>query len=246
MPSAASHSSHALLLSLLVLAVSSPARTDGLSQRTPAEGARGSIETVSGVLAQHQTLQDVSAFVGSQPARCTRVPGGATICVFRLSKKEPGWWPLASALDTGDRLNLVCEFPANDAPRAEDSCSVQAQRSNRSYYRRQLPGRKSGSRTPKSIHRRVEAELSAEAKQILASARTALELSTLVGDAPSDCRSGKRDFLCTWRTTAASYGHGTLAMTIGAPFQKKVRMMCHLPRQGLPRAPDSCTVEIGS
>ena len=240
----ASHSNPLFLLgwlSLLVFATGSPARAAG-----PAEAARQSVEAARGGLAQHRTLPDVSAFIGSQPARCSEVPGGATICVFRLSKQEPGWWALASALDTGDRLNLVCEFPANDAPRAEDSCSVHPQRSNRSHYRALLPGRKSGSRTPKSIQRRAEEELSAEAQQTLASARTAFELSTLVGDAPNDCRSGKQGSLCTWRTTAATYGHGTLAMTIRAPFQKKVRMMCRLPHGGMPREADSCTVEIGS
>ena len=96
------------------------------------------------------------------------------------------------------------------------------------------------------MHRSAELELLAEARQILASTRTAFELSTLVGDAPNDCQRGKKGFLCTWRTTAASYGHGTLAMTVNAPFGKKIRMMCRLPLLGLPRAPDSCTVEIGA
>jgi hypothetical protein len=132
---------------------------------------------------------------------------------------------------------------ARSAPSAR---FVRAQRSNRSHYRSLLPGRRSGSHTPKSMQLQAEAKLSEEAKQILAGARSAFELSVLVGDAPDACSSREGGFQCLWRASASTYGHGTLAMTIQAPFGKKVRLRCHLPPAGLPRAEDSCTVEIGS
>lgn len=82
---------------------------------------------------------------------------------------------------------------------------------------------------------------------ILADARNAFELSALVGDAPDYCQSEIGEQVhCLWRTTAATYGHGTLAMTIGAPFRKKVRLSCRLPVQGSPRGAKSCVVTIGS
>jgi hypothetical protein len=92
----------------------------------------------------------------------------------------------------------------------------------------------------------MTAELTAEAQQHIAGARTAFELSTLVGDAPFECRSEETRVLCTWKATSGTYGHGTLAMSIGADMGKKVRLHCALPVDATPRAPDSCRVEIGA
>lgn len=247
MPAPTNDSIHAFLLSVLgFLAAAQPIGANALAHLTPAEEYRGSIVTVQQVLAPYRTRMDMITFSGIHPTRCDEVPNRATICVYPLSKREPGWRPLAVALDTGDRLNLVCEFPVNDAPRSEDSCSVHSQRSNRKYYQRRIPRRRGGARSHKTAVRHARANLSAEARLLLAGARTAFELSTLVGDAPYQCRSGKNRVLCTWKTTAATYGHGTLAMSIDAPFRKKVRMNCSLPADGSPREPDSCMVEIGS
>jgi len=61
----------------------------------------------------------------------------------------------------------------------------------------------------------------------------------------SECRAQGLRVLCTWRATSGTYGHGTLAMSIGADMSKKVRLRCQLPADGTPRAADSCNVEIG-
>jgi hypothetical protein len=187
----------------------------------------------------------MAGFVGALPKRCVSVPPEAKSCIWPLSKEEKGWWPLADALYTGDRLNLVCEFPANDGPRLEDSCSVHSQRSNRRYFRGQLNTGSAGGRMPKNFTKKKRVALTARAQQNLARARTAFALSTLVGDAPVECRSGGQRVFCTWKATADTYGHGTLAMSIGADMSKKVRMSCMLPADGSPRAADSCTVQIG-
>lgn len=230
---------------LVALLASTAAGAEGLSTLTPAVEMRGSIEAVREVLAPHRTEEAMIDFVGSVPTRCSEVGLGATICVFSLSNRQRGWRPLASVLETGDRLNLVCSFPAHGAPRAMDSCSVHSQRSNRDYYRRRLPGLKSRSRTPKSLTLQRKAELSADARELLAGARTAFELSTLVGDAPSHCQQGATSVSCTWKATAGTCGHGTLAISIDAPFRKKVRMSCRLPKDGSVRAANSCSVVIG-
>jgi len=222
-----------------------PAVADGLSGLTPSQEARGSITKTRGVLAPYRTRGDMVDFVGAHPRRCAEVSGNASICVWPLSKRERGWRPLADALHTGDRLNLVCEFPENDAPRADDSCSVHSQRSNRRYFRGQLNAVAKGGRRPRSAVLKRRAVLETQSRQLLSQAKTAFALSTLVGDAPWECLSGNHYSHCTWKTTAATYGHGTLAMSIGADLTKKVRMNCKLPGDGTDRAPDSCTVVIG-
>ncbi len=224
--------------------VASSARADGLAGLTPAEEYRGSIETVRETLAPHRTLTDISAFVGNTPARCQGVPRGASICVWHLGSKESGWRALAKVLRTGDRLNLVCELPPDESPRGKDSCSVHSQRSNRTYYRREASGAERFGRPTRRLSGAME-RLAVEAKQHLAGLRTAFELSTLMGDAPSECRSEPTRVHCSWRGTSGTYGHGTLAMSIGADMSKKVRLNCALPADGTPRAPDSCTVNIG-
>ncbi len=170
-----------------------------------------------------------------------------TVFQHPVSKREPGWRPLAAALSTGDRLNLICEFPTNGAPRSEDSCSVHTKRSNRSYYRDRIRGRRPGHAQRRiSVTFVSRAELKAQAQQLLADARTAIELSTLVGDAPEACQSRDARFLCVWKSNSGTYGHGTLAVSIDADFGKKVRLRCWLPAEGSPRAPDACSVDIGS
>ena len=218
---------------------------DGLSGLTPSQEARGSIAKTRGVLASYRNLGEMIDFVGAHPRRCVEVPENASICVWPLSKRERGWRPLAGALNTGDRLNLVCEFPEDNAPRAENSCSVHSQRSNRRYFRGQLNAAAKGGRGPRSAALKRRAVLEAQSRQLLSQAKTAFALSTLVGDAPWNCPRGSRYSHCTWKTTAATYGHGTLAMSIDANLTKKVRMSCKLPGDGTDRAPDSCTVAIG-
>ena len=235
------------LLTLLSFFVATlPAGADGRSGLPHAEEYRESISLVRDVLAPRQTRGDMIDLVGATPLRCVDVPGGAEICVWSLSKREAVWWPLAELLDTGDRLNLICEFPANDAPRSKDSCSVHTKRSNRGYYRDQLRGRRPGASMRRKSGARVpRAELKAQAQQVLTDARTAIELSTLVGDAPEDCRSRDAVIVCVWKSNAGTYGHGSLAISIDADSGKRVRMNCRLPADGAPRDADACRVEIG-
>jgi len=122
-----------VIVAVLLAAVS--AKADGLTGLTPAQEYQGSIEKVRELLAPDRSFADLSAFDGNTPTRCQGVPRGASICAWLLSDRERGWQPLAGALETGDRLRLVCELPPNEAPREKDSRSVHAQHSNRVYYR---------------------------------------------------------------------------------------------------------------
>jgi len=232
-----------LIAADLLLVPIRSARADGLSKLNPAEEYNGSIKTVLEILAPHSTQSQMTLFAGTSPTRCTTVSSDTAICVWPLSKKESGWYPLAKALDTGDRLNLVCELPRDDSPRAKHSCSVHSQRSNRSYYKQMVRQAKPGSLSSRN---KIRATLVPQARKHLDFAQKAFQLSTLVGDAPDHCRSEERHYVCLWRASARTYGHGTLAMTIAADLSKKVRMTCRLPADGSPRAPESCSIEIGN
>jgi len=231
-----------LMLLTGLFAVAVPVSADRLSELSPAVEYRESISGAQHILGPHQTLSAMVVFVGTGPERCVPFFEESLICVWPLSKRDPGWRPLASALGTGDRLNLVCEFPKNDIPRAEESCSVHAQRSNRKYYRT-LNTRKRGQR---KIRARRSESRRVEAQQLIDSATTVFELSTLVGDAPDQCDMAGREIFCVWKTDAGTYGHGTLALSIGASFHKKVRLSCALPVDSSPRKLHSCTAQIGS
>jgi hypothetical protein len=235
-----------LRLVLLVLtgfiAFDLSAGADSLSDMPPDAEFRASISGVRPTLGPHRTYSEMIAFVGAEPQRCVPVSQKSRICVWALSKRQPGWRPLASALGTGDRLNLVCEFPASKGPRAEASCSAHAQRSNRTYYRTFVVKKRGQRKTPdwRSNSQR------AEAQKLIDSATTAFALSTLVGDAPDQCTESPSQTHCVWKTDARTYGQGTLAVSIGANFSKKVRLSCSLPAGGGPRDQHSCSAQIGS
>ena len=234
-----------LFVVLSALTVSQlPACAGRISDLPPASEFQVSILRVRHALAPHRAFSEMVAFVGAPPERCVPVSERSKICVWALSKREPGWRPLASALDTGDRLNLVCEFPGTQGPRAEASCSAHAQRSNRTYYRnRTLRERRQLKR--KTADWRTESSGS-EAQELVDSATTAFELSTLVGDAPDQCIESFSQTHCVWKADARTYGHGTLAASIEASFRKKVRLSCTLPVSGSPRDQNSCIAHVGT
>ena len=125
--------------------------SEPIQKMAPKQAQTASVERVREVLAPHRTEMDMIVLVGDHPKHCETVAAGGAICSWSLTKKNPPWLPLAKALETSDRLNLICEFPANDAPRGENSCSVHPQRSNRGYYQ----GRLGGSSTTKKRGRTV-------------------------------------------------------------------------------------------
>ncbi|MHC4448388.1 MAG: hypothetical protein ACYSXF_11520 [Planctomycetota bacterium] len=76
---------------------------------------------------------------------------------------------------------------------------------------------------------------------------TLADLSRLVGAAPDECTAASGGLrFCLWRTTNRTFGHGTLAMWIGASKGKKIRLRCLLPDDGSPRRPGSCSAEVGA
>ncbi len=193
-------------------------------------------------LAEARTKGALSDFVGPPPAVCIDSSSTHELCEWRLPSSAPGWAPLARWSETENPLNLLCELPLDGRPRRPGSCSVHPRRSNRHRWSAR-PGRAS---TYEQYGQRTEA-LQQAANAVLDRARTLVVLSRLVGAAPERCTPQPADLqLCLWRTTARTYGHGTLAASIGVRPTKKVRLWCELPVDGGERGPGSCRVEVGA
>lgn len=230
---------------LVLVALTVPASGESWDSLSPTQEYRGSVERVRPVLAPYHTELDLIEFTGGIPDHCVEAPGALDICSWWLSKQNKGWRPLAQTLGTGDRLNLICALPTDETPRAEDSCSVHSQRSNRGYLHARLETPK-GSGRPRVYNTAAGPKLVDQAQKLLAASRTALELSTLVGDAPTRCRIKKTRAYCSWLAHNGTYGHGTLAliaMRTETDFSDKIRLTCMLPADGSPRAEGSCTAK---
>lgn len=198
-------------------------------------------------LAGYQTKQALSHFVGAAPGLCIQSSETDELCEWQLGKGLPGWRELAAAIDSRDRLNLICVLPLSGAARASDSCSVHPRRSNR--YSWKVPAatpRKNGGGQQESASevRRGHREL---ADRWMSEADTLVRLSRLIGAIPNECRPGSPGTqICLWRTTSHTFGQGTLVVWIDASKRKKIRLQCTVPTDGSPRQPDSCFAEVGA
>jgi hypothetical protein len=200
---------------------------------------------VDRILEEKRGKDDLTRFAGRAPSVCVLSTATTELCEWQLGNRHAGWAPLAAAIDTTDQVNLICELPSDGGPRASRSRIAYPRRSNRGRF--PIP-------TASSTRRGQRSESPTEAREryrrqtnrALEAARTLLELVHLVGAAPNECsRQSSALQVCLWRATNRTYGHGTLAMSIGAPKGKRVRMQCQLPTDGSDRAPDSCRVEVG-
>lgn len=217
--------------------------------RARAGGAVAPAGSAPALLRPYETEAELSAYIGRRPLLCAQTSDSHRICTWTASKRQPAWSELAPTVPTEDRVNLVCELPTGDGPRKPGSCSVHPRRSNRGAWRdaqlsdeeraRQADAQASGGEGGEEQKR-------AAARSVVDAARTALELSRMVGQGPERCELDRTTRSCLWRTTAKTQGHGTLAMAIGAPFHKKIRMECWLPAEGGPRRLETCKIEVGS
>lgn len=190
----------------------------------------------------------LSEFVGMLPEGCLRSSLDTDLCQWSAGNQLPGWRPMAEAIGTGDRVNLVCELPSSGAARAPGSCSIHPRRSNR--YSWKVPvGRKTKS-GPASTRSASEArERNREiANSWIEQAGTLTELSRLMGAVPESCvlQADGSEQACLWRTDDQTFGHGTLAAWLEASKSKKIRLHCRLPVDGSPRAQASCFAEVGA
>jgi hypothetical protein len=199
---------------------------------------------VNRALAAARTEGQLTEFTGVQTRICLEVSPSARLCEWQLAKRNYGWPELARALSTEDRINLLCLLPADGSYRSPDSCTAFPQRSNRYLYEMPYSGPASPTekRDPRAEARaRYQQQASAE----LARAQTLMQLVGLMGAAPDSCADlGDGTRGCAWFATSATYGHGTLAFSVPASTEDRVRMRCVLPADGSPRAGGSCHLEV--
>jgi hypothetical protein len=225
---------------LVVLCVAGLACT-----RVPPTPTEDGATRVEAILAGQAYEDDLTRFAGRAPSHCVISTRTTELCQWQLGNRHAGWAPLAMAIDTDDQVNLICELPRDGGPRARGSCSAHPRRSNRGQF--PIPTSSGVKRSPaEESPSQARARYRRLTNEALDRARTLPALTRLMGALPNEClpHSGESQ-VCLWRTTNRTYGHGTLAMSIGAPKRKRVRMQCRLPIDGSDRAPDSCSVEIG-
>ncbi len=128
------------------------------------------------------------------PARCTWSRAGYEVCVWKLGDRNGAWYALAESIPTKARVNLICEFPANGAPRERECAPLPAV----------------SPPTTGSSSRRVRISAS-EAQSRLDAAGTVWELTMVVGDVPERCSNVDANTkFCVWRATGHTQGFATL------------------------------------
>jgi len=197
------------------------------------------------VLAPEQSEGDLVSFLGVPAAGCVPASSTTRLCEWVLDARNPRWRALSSAIETEDRVGVLCELPLGEGVRESGSCTAHRRRSNRKLF--EGHGAKRNTGAEKRRHQRRREELGKQAQAELDRSRTLVSRSRLLGAAPASCRDhSETERFCLWRLSNHTYGHGTVAATIGAPMGKKVRLRCFLPLDGSERRADSCNAEIGA
>ena len=227
---------------VLVFVLAALAVALGCAKPPPQDALEESSSRVNEVLARADDRDQLSLSLGVSPHACVSTTTITQICEWQLGNREPSWRELARAVGTRDRVNVLCELPRDGGPREPESCGAYPRRSNRTLY--ELPGQNNSSRERQERARR-RAEFQREANAALAAARTAVELSRLLGAAPDRCAARDDGFTtCTWSASGQTYGHGTLVEIVSAPKSERMRLSCRLPSNGAPRQEGSCQVEV--
>lgn len=217
-----------------------------LSAPLLAVAVAASAESVDELLAGRSTAVEIEAFAGVPVTRCVAAPGAMSLCEWQLGNRAAGWKALAMAIDTDDRVALLCLVSEDGSPRTPGSCTAASMRSNRSRWGVTSPARRKGAKPPKQQHA-SPASIRAAARAEIDAARTLVEISRMLGATPVDCGPGlPGSQVCLWKGSARMHGHAVLAASIGASMSKKVTLRCSLPLDGSPRSPGSCQVRIGS
>jgi hypothetical protein len=159
------------------------------------------------------------------PQRCTWSRAGFELCVWKLGDRNSAWYTLAESLGTRYRVNLICEFPTGGGPRERDCVAVPAA---------SPPTTGSGARRVRITTSEAQAQLDA--------AKTAWELTSLVGDVPARCsKVDDATQFCVWQASNHTRGFATLMRLLDK--RARVQLSCRLPHDGGPREPGSCRTE---
>lgn len=211
--------------------------------RVLASGAQASADAL---LAPYRSADELGQFVGHLDARCVQNSQSTEICQWQAGKRDSGWRDMALAIETRNRVNLICELPTSGAPRSAGSCTIHPVRSNRNAWE---TGNRGGTKGANKVREKTKARAMNHltAERWIAEARTMLELSRLLGAIPDECTSrSENEQYCLWRTNKHTFGHGTLAAWIEVRKSKKIWMRCPFPKDGGRRPPGSCHAQVGS
>ncbi len=224
----------------IVIFVASLASAEDYSRTHPEEHGK-----VLEILEGSNTRRQLERILGNAPTRCIASVPGLKSCAWELSKQQSGWQPLSHALSTHRRVTVICDLPDDGSERARSACFAVPMESNRWKFRTTARKSTKNRKLQKdAANKRDEREVAS--RQMLADATTFFELVRLVGALPDYCQShSETERRCLWKASARTYGHGTLAASIGAAMSKRVRLTCTLPKAAGLRAPDSCEVTIG-
>jgi len=188
-----------------------------------------------------RTKGEMIRFIGKLPRVCAPSRAETELCGWQLRNRDASWKPLSQAAQTRHPINLLCEFPTQGGPRAEQSCTVISRKSrdfDPEKTRRAFPGEalEAEMRTAPDEDPRAW-----EAHRVLSTARDLRALSLLVGDAPTRCATvSARDQLCYWHLSNQASGHETLAAI--PDTRGRAWLACELPLDGSSRSANSCTV----
>jgi hypothetical protein len=208
--------------------------------RTPPVVDAESQARVDRIFAGASSRWDVIQLLHIAPEICMLGTPETQLCEWRLGNRDEAWRRLSEALDTDDRINVICAFSGESSGRQLDSCSAYPRRTNRGHWKTSSEsGVAAGEATEQGLGRRAQRELD--------EARTLPALTRLMGSLPDRCDDSPPDRrICLWRAGGQTYGHGTLVTSIGASGRKRVTLQCVLPADGSPRGRETCTVAVGT
>jgi hypothetical protein len=218
--------------------------------KTPAPVGPVEQSRVDEILRAAATEGELSLLLDAPPQRCIDAPPTSRLCQWVLVRRHNVYEPLSDAIGSDDRLAVLCELPRDGSLRAPRSCTVHPRRSNRHAFDSGPAGPPARSGTGAPAPDELPAVSSPSpgllASQAIASGRTLVELSRLLGEAPAFCADGAdpEEQQCVWHLASQAYGHGTVAASIGAPKRARVRLTCVLPRDGSDRGADSCIAAL--
>jgi hypothetical protein len=185
-------------------------------------------------------------FLGWPPEACLTSRPGFEVCGWRVERVHGSWRSLAGAIETRDRLSLICELPLAGSPRVAGSCTVHPRRSNRYSWKVRRGRGGKGAAAGSEEARKIVLANQRLAAGWMNQARTLPELSRRMGALPDECREGPdAERICVWHTSGHTLGHGTLAVWIDADKTKKITLRCVLPADGGSREPESCRARVG-
>jgi len=75
-------------------------------------------------LAAARTLLDLTRLVGVVPDACEALTPESRVCSWEITNRMPGYALLAPIVDTSHRVYLICELPADNSERKDDSCTL--------------------------------------------------------------------------------------------------------------------------